>query len=178
MSKVRLYGSTSGYVELAAPAVADDGTLTLPTAASGFGKILQVVRATDTVQRTTTSTSYVDANLSVTITPSSDTSRLIIVYTGYGQMNAGTQPDQRYSVIITDSTDTALSGAEGTQIGVSFGSVVSSVADAINIWGYVEPGSTSALTYKVRFKSAHASNTAVLVNANTTGQLYAFEVAA
>jgi len=141
-------------------------------------QIVQVVRATDAIQRTTTSTSYVDANLSVTITPVYSSSRLILVYTAYGQMNAGTTGDQRWSVIITDSSNTALSGAEGTQLGVSFGSTVTSVADAVNIWGYVEPGSTSALTYKVRFKSSNASNTAVLVNPNTTAQLYAIEVAA
>ncbi|HEY7821527.1 MAG TPA: hypothetical protein VIG24_01775, partial [Acidimicrobiia bacterium] len=33
------------------------------------GKILQVVRATDGTNRTTTSTSFVDASISVTITP-------------------------------------------------------------------------------------------------------------
>jgi len=42
MSKVRLYGGTSGFVELAAPDVSDDGVLTLPTAANGFGKIVAV----------------------------------------------------------------------------------------------------------------------------------------
>ena len=43
------------------------------TAGTGFGKILQVVSATDSTQRTTTSTSYVTGSntLSASITPSS-----------------------------------------------------------------------------------------------------------
>lgn len=80
MSKIRLYGSTSGYVDLAAPAVADDATLTLPTGAAGFGKALQVVSTTKTDTFTTTSTTPVDVTgLAVTITPTSATSKVLVV---------------------------------------------------------------------------------------------------
>ena len=82
-SKIRLYGSTSGYVELEAPAVGDDGVLSLPTAADGFGaagigsNIVQTVK-TDTF--TTTSATFVTiTGMSVTITPSSDTSKILVL---------------------------------------------------------------------------------------------------
>jgi len=40
MSKLRLTGSTSGYVELAAPATAGDNTFTLPTGDGTSGQVL------------------------------------------------------------------------------------------------------------------------------------------
>lgn len=45
MSKIRLYGSTSGYVDLAAPDVADDATLTLPTGADAIASEAYVTSA-------------------------------------------------------------------------------------------------------------------------------------
>ena len=86
MSKIRLYGATSGYIDLAAPAVADDATLTLPTGAAGFGKVLQVVQTVKTNTFTTTSASFVDVTgLSASITPNFSTSKiLIMVQVTYG----------------------------------------------------------------------------------------------
>jgi len=98
---VRLYGDTSGFVELAAPDVSDDGVLTLPTAAQGIlaanggigSNVVQTVKA-DTF--TTSSTTYVDVTgLSVTITPASSSSLVLVIYDlqyslsalGYAQLN-------------------------------------------------------------------------------------------
>jgi hypothetical protein len=53
-------------------ALIKDGTAALWGTA---GKILQVVRATDSTNRSTTSTSFVDATLSVTISPTKKTAR-------------------------------------------------------------------------------------------------------
>ena len=44
-SRIRLYGSTSGYVELEAPAVAPDGVLTLPATTGAFGGLVAVKHA-------------------------------------------------------------------------------------------------------------------------------------
>ena len=77
MGNIRLYGSTSGYTELAPPAVAGDNTLILP--ANGFGKVLQVVNATKVDVFSTASTSYVDVTgLSVSITPYSTSSTVLV----------------------------------------------------------------------------------------------------
>jgi hypothetical protein len=84
MSKLRLYGATSGYVELAAPDVSDDGVLVLPTAAEGLLKASggigsNVVSFTTSTTTTTSSTSYVNTLLTATITPTSSTSKVLIV---------------------------------------------------------------------------------------------------
>jgi len=80
MSKIRLYGDTSGFVELAAPDVSDDGVLTLPTAAQGFGRVLQVVSARQDPNTlvTVASTSYTDFNLQASITPILATSTILV----------------------------------------------------------------------------------------------------
>ena len=46
----------------------------------GAFRILQVVRATDSTARSTTSTSFVDANISVTITPTSSSSDVLLIW--------------------------------------------------------------------------------------------------
>jgi hypothetical protein len=85
MSKVRLYGDTSGYVELAAPDVSDDGVLTLPTAAQGIlaangGIGSNAVQTVKTDTFVTTSTSFVDVTgLTVTVTPSSASSKILVI---------------------------------------------------------------------------------------------------
>ena len=94
MGNVRLYGSTSGYTELAAPAVAPDGVLTLPAVAGTLattadvaaivpGKILQVVTTTYSTEVSTTTASWVTTGVTATITPASASSKiLVLVHTG------------------------------------------------------------------------------------------------
>jgi hypothetical protein len=93
---LRLNGSTSGYTELSAPAVAGSNTLTLPTGngtsgqvlttnGSGAlswalpGKVIKVQHFSD-AGSSTTSTSYVNANVSqFSFTPLSTSSTLILI---------------------------------------------------------------------------------------------------
>lgn len=134
------------------------------------GKILQVVRATDGTTRSTTSTSFVDASISVTITPTKSTSAILLVWAAYlaHQVTANFARMQ-----ITDSSNNAISGAEGTEVGGS--------AVTVNVFvtqiGYATPATTSAVTYKGRF-CVSSTGTAYLSNSTNTGQLFAIEVGA
>jgi len=142
---------------------------------AGFtsGKILQVVRATDTTLRATTSTSFVDiTGASVTITPTSATSNIIVVFSGEVVSDTAGMPAME--IQITDSSNVALSGAEGSFFG-NFNSGEYSYNNAIMI-GYASPASTSAQTYKARFLSA-GSSAKIRGDLNTT-QMYALEVSA
>jgi len=136
---------------------------------AGFtsGKILQVVRATDTTNRTTTSGTFVDANISVTITPTDATSDILVIwsFTGVGS-NA-------YGIFqITDPSNVAISGFSRMDVGLG-GTGSSYDTPTLFVWD--SPASTSAQTYKGRFRT-NASYT--LQNANATGQLFAIEVGA
>ena len=91
-----LQGSTSGSVTLQEPAVAGTTVLDLPATSGTLdrtnraGNVLQVVSTTKTNTFTTTSSSYVDiTDLSVTLTPTSSTSRLLII----GHVCLGTEYD-------------------------------------------------------------------------------------
>ncbi|MGA0396882.1 MAG: hypothetical protein ACO3O3_06950 [Ilumatobacteraceae bacterium] len=140
-------------------------------AAVGPGKILQMVRATDTTSRTTTSTSFVDANISVTITPTSASSTILVVWTYRPFTSAANE-----SVIcqITDSSNVALSGAEALHTGISSLNLITTPVTAI---GYSAPATTSATTYKGRFRSENGG-TQGIQNHEQTGQLIALEVSA
>ena len=145
---------------------------------AGLGKIVQIVRATDTTQRTTTSTSYVDANISVTITPQkSDSAILVLGLFFWEASHPGTTAAGQ--IQLTDNSNNTLSGAEGCQVGV-FGSSNSGtqfIEGEITLIGYSTPATTSATTYKARFKAFSPSTLSLRNNINT-GQLFAIEVAA
>jgi hypothetical protein len=153
--------------------IADHASRLTTLEAISHGKILQVVRATDTTLRSTTSTSFVDiTGASVTITPTSATSNIIVVFSGEAVSDTGGQPAME--IQITDSSNVALSGAEGIFFG-NFNSGEYSYNHAIVI-GYASPASTSAQTYKARFHAAGVS--AKIRGDENTTQMYALEVGA
>jgi hypothetical protein len=83
---IRLSGSTSGYVDLTAPAVAGNNSLVFPAATGTLdrlnraGNILQVVSTTKLDVFSSTSGSFVDiTGLSLSITPSSASSKILVM---------------------------------------------------------------------------------------------------
>ena len=146
------------------------------------GKILQIVRATDTTNRTTTSTSFVDADLSVTITPELDTSSILVIATGVFRTSRTSSGIMTGALQLTDNSNNALSGAEGYVAGVRQFTIVAAqtalFSQAYTIVGRDTPATISATTYKLRFLSEDASTTSTIRNADATGQLFALEVSA
>lgn len=149
---------------------ADSSTATgLKWAAAAGGKLKQLVRGTDATSRSTTSASFTDANISVTITPTSATSTILLiwsfrVYIGAASTDAAFQ--------ITNSSNVAVSGAEDAAFGNQ------ALADQFTLFGYSSPATTSATTYKGRFMRAGGSGTIFTQNQLVTGQLYALEIGA
>ena len=134
------------------------------------GKILQIVRATDATNRSTTSTSLVDATNSVTITPQKNNSAIILM-ANYCLETGGSYVG---FTAITDSSNNIISGGQGR----FFASVAAATSTSQTIIGYDTPATTSATTYKLRFRSSTA-NTVTLLNATIgPGQMYAIEVSA
>jgi len=132
------------------------------------GKILQIVRATDTTQRDTTSTSFVDASISVTITPQKNDSAVLLLWQALVGANLSTT-----NIQITDNSNNAISGAEAAR----FTHGGSGYAGTLTVFGYSTPATFNATTYKGRFLN-NASITTTLANTVLTGQLYAIEVSA
>lgn len=149
--------------------------------ALGGGKILQVVRATDTTNRSTTSTSFVDVTgMSVTITPQKSTSAIIIL-ANFNLRTYRTSNTAETFIQITDASNNAISGSQNSfyTIQAITATQVYNDVKASEI-AYATPGTTSAVTYKLRFRIATAANSgeAIVLNNSNTGQMYAIEVAA
>jgi hypothetical protein len=141
-------------------------------------KILQIVRATDSTNRSTTSISAVDVTgMSVTITPQKSTSAVLVV-TSF-RVNSGTSastlPDSFYQ--ITDNSDNPISGGSEGRFRVTVTATANYWVSQVMI-GYATPATTSATTYKMRFRVGGANQIVTFENASQTAQMLAIEVSA
>ena len=138
------------------------GVLSFAGVSASAGQVIQVLSATDSTQRTTTSTSFVTGSntLSVTITPSSASNKIFLICTtvGYGGST------RTLYTIYRGATN--LGSADGfAEFRPDWGSVTMSYLDS--------PSSTSALTYQVYFKGS--GGTAYLNN-GIVASITAFEI--
>jgi hypothetical protein len=148
-------------------------TITNSGTATGFGKVLQVVTATDSTQRNSSSTSFVTLSntLSVNITPSAASSKIFVTTTFTAYNNVAGKSSG--FTIFRDSTDLG-SGTWGMiamwdETNRTIGASMSmSVLDS--------PSSTSELTYQLYAKTE--SGGAVYINYdNIKASITAFEIA-
>jgi hypothetical protein len=107
MGNIRLYGSTSGYTELAPPAIAPDGVLSLPTGVGTLATEKQSATNTVTTSQTTTSTSYTDlSTVGPSVTLTTGTKALIIFS---AEMSNSTTSSSLVSAAVSGSTTIAAS---------------------------------------------------------------------
>lgn len=132
------------------------------------GSVLQVVTA-DVVSSSTTSSSFTDSGTSITVTPVSSTSTLIVSasFSAYQSMTSGILAWGQYA--ITDSSNTALTntGARliGHEISTSYAGTQYSFPNP-SLVGYTSSGSTTSRTYKIRYR-AGASGTTTQISSGT-----------
>jgi len=140
-------------------------------AAAGGGKVLQVLSATDSTARSTTSTSFVTASntLSVDITPSATSSKIFITASFEADSNSGARG---FWTIYKDSTNL---GAANGMFSV-FSSAGSLDGSSGSLTFLDSPSSTSQLTYAVYMKT---NGTTCSMNANTVkGSIVVMEIGA
>jgi hypothetical protein len=122
------------------------------TTAAGGGKVLQVVSTTYTTATTIASQTLTDTGLSLSITPTSATSKILVLITqtGFWQRNSSTQAVgmviQRAGTIVYDMNDNGY-GVAG------FANTGSTSIDAIFTMSasYLDaPATTAAITYKTQ----------------------------
>ena len=131
------------------------------------GKVLQVVTATDTSERSTTSTSYVTGSntLSASITPSSASNKILI----FVSTTIGNTSTTSFTYV------TVYRGA--SNLGTSAGFINQRAAQSGGSFSYLDsPSSTSSLTYQVYFKVE--ANTGYLVASGTSSSITVMEIAA
>jgi len=183
MSPLRLTGSTSGFSQLDAPAIAGDQTFTLPSTGGTLdrlnraGNVLQVVSANTSTYTSTTTSTFVDTNLTATITPTSASSKILVLVNQVGIAK------------FTNNTAVMLRLLRGSTSILTFeesaaytSSTAYNVVAAASACYLDSPATTSATTYKTQFASqANLSGVSVQTyittqNANSTITL--MEVAA
>jgi hypothetical protein len=141
-------------------------TLTNSGTATGFGKVLQVVTATDSTQRTTTSATFVTGSntLSATITPSSASNKIFVVVTTAGGQNTGNR-SAKYD-LRRDSTSIAELNCNDTADILYYPIVISNLDS---------PNTTSAITYQLFFRTDGVGTVAINY-AGTKGSITVFEI--
>jgi hypothetical protein len=134
--------------------VADSAEATgLKWAAAAGGKVLQVVYATYSTQVISSVTSYVDTGLTASITPSSATSKILVIAAQGGVLaNSGNANNGVNLKLFRGATQIQFAGfvgrTEDSALSNKIGTTMFVVLD--------EPATTSSTTYKTQF----ANNTA------------------
>ena len=174
MSKVAIVGDASGTgtFTISAPNGNTDRTLVLPdeagtvlttagvpASAMPAGSVIQVVSAVYAVGVNTTSASYVDTGLTATITPTSATSKILVLVSQSGlSINTGGSGVMvnlvRNSTQLIEFARYYMYSTPGSPVGAS-----ASYLDS--------PTTTSATTYKTQYKRGTGSGT-VYANDNSS----------
>jgi hypothetical protein len=127
-------------------------TLTNNGTATGFGKVLQVVSATKTDVFSITSQTFTDVTgLSVSITPSSASNKILIIASLYG----GSIGNNSFGRLMRDSTPICIADANTDNRRASFGNFYhDDLYDPIYVstsQNFLDsPNTTSATTYKIQ----------------------------
>jgi len=147
-----------------------DGTagITFPVTAgsasavqASSGRVLQVINTTYATSTSTASSSLVDTGLSASITPSSTSSKVLVLVNLAGLYSSSATVGQ---FTITDGSNNILLNFEGltayaVSAGLSYGEAGTNYLHS--------PATTSSFTYKVRMKNV--AGTGISINVITSG---------
>lgn len=169
MSKIALSSNVNGTgtFTIASPNSNTDRTLTLPDAAGTVdrleraGNVLQVVSATYSTDTSTSSSAYSDTGLSATITPTSASSKILVLVNQSGCAKTTSNTGLQLRLVrgsTTILTFEALAGYTASTASNFVGSCSACFLDS--------PNTTSATTYKTQFSSQNNTGT---VGVQTSG---------
>jgi hypothetical protein len=143
------------------------------TPAGGGGKVLQVVSASTTTEVQSTSSTYASTGITASITPSSATSKvLVLVSTTVGKDNGSS--NNRASFRLRRASTTVLSAFNiGYTVGQTFEMIVAYGASYLD-----SPATTSATTYTLEFNSEGNTSKVFVQNNSGTGSIVLLEIGA
>ena len=133
-------------------------TVTLPSGVGG--KVLQVVQGTTSTETSVTSLTFVDIGLSASITPTSTSSKILIMCSVQTRVFIATTGNGAALQIVRDSTAIFSPGSPGNyEYGYNNRAAYSSTSEEsyrVPLMYLDSPSSTSSLTYKIQAKQRQA----------------------
>jgi hypothetical protein len=155
-----LVGSTSGSITLQEPAVSGSTILSLPavsgtvltTTSPKAGNVIQVVSAIQSSGTSTTSGTFIDSGLSASITPTSATSKILVIITQC-IYSGGTTSVASATQLLRGSTVLLVEGYS-FYVGDNFYRSSFNYLDS--------PATTSSTTYKTQFRKNTGGGTAII----------------
>jgi hypothetical protein len=141
------------------------GSVTMPT-----GSVLQVVSVTNTTTASYSTTSWVDTNLSLTITPSSASSKIHLQYV-FQNIDLGPAPSGCAFRFLRDSTSLFTPTANYSEYTNQGSNHRTSSNIAID-----SPSTTSSITYKVQIACYHTTGVGINSGGNFKDTIIAMEI--
>jgi hypothetical protein len=181
-----LVGSTSGSITLQEPAVAGTTVLTLPAVTGTVltdtspkaGNVIQVVNAVYGTSTSTSSSTFSDTGLTATITPTSSTSKILVLVGHNGCRKESSNTTLQVRLLRSGTKITGIEdngGRTGDTSTNEFGGVFITYLDS--------PATTSATVYKTQFASTNNTGTVYVgdfsaTNGDSVGTITLMEIAA
>ncbi len=138
------------------------------------GKVLQVVEGTTTTFTTSTSNTFIDTNLTATITPSSATSKILVIANQAGCTKTTGNIDNNMQIrLMRDSTEISIS----KQIGFTETNVANRVGSTTLV-KLDSPASTSAITYKTQFRNEINTSSVTVQQQDSASAIILIEIGA
>jgi hypothetical protein len=142
-------------------------------AAAGGGKVLQIVQDSSTTQESTTSGTYVDTALSLTITPSSASSTILILVSINASAEASAADSGAIFRLVRGATQLAEFAVRHKDDNIS-----RAIVTTIGPTYYDSPATTSATTYKIQFAQYVSGSTAFCAYGGFYSSITALEIGA
>jgi hypothetical protein len=145
----------------------------LPSTVIGAGAVLQVVSATSSTQTTSSSATYADSTLSASITPTSASSKILVLVNQAGCIKAGSNT-RGLLKLLRGSTDLIEFekgfGASGNSDDNAIGSCSACYLDS--------PATTSSTTYKTQVANQAAAGSVIVQWLSSVSTITLMEIAA
>ena len=171
--EVNTIKSISGTSTLTIGESGDTIALTSGAKTSGFGKIGQILQSSTTTTTSVTSTSYVDVGLSQAMTPSTTSSKILVIAfcSGGSASSAGASGDDAFVALARDiggagysniggggnvASDAFIHWSAGNGSSQSYNDMQWSIQKGTFLY-LDSPASTSECTYKLQQKNRNAS---------------------
>jgi hypothetical protein len=136
---------------------------------SGGGKVLQVVSTTYSTQTSTGTNTYIDSGLTLSITPTLNTSKVLVLLSQSALCYKTGTEVSNYIKLVRGATD--LTSTTNPSLFIS-GSSSAIELDSVVTFNYLDsPATTSSTTYKTQFKAGNAGTAQVQPNSSFSSMI-------